>query len=204
MSDVKAVGFGAIVDEFTRVYNKKETLHYGTLISWELGGNDPLDGISIYETDEYYHFVTFGLSDLYEKTNEDEESGYGWEFTFKLKKYDGLDFEIESKSLAALLNQIARITFTKGVAFTPNEFIYTGQKDGIDSKQTSNITGFILINDPSVNTLNTPNGTVEFVELIGVTYDEIESVKDNQISVQELYEKLSNDLTDYSRKNNVI
>ena len=34
-------------------------------------GNDPLDGISIYDGGDFWHFVTFGFSDLYEKHPED-------------------------------------------------------------------------------------------------------------------------------------
>ncbi|CAH0435449.1 MULTISPECIES: suppressor of fused domain protein [Clostridium] len=53
----------------------------------EAWGIRPLDGISIYDAGEYYHFVTYGLSELYEKECEDKEySGYGFEFTLKLKK----------------------------------------------------------------------------------------------------------------------
>ena len=72
--------------------NQKEPKHYGTLISWRLGGNDPLDDISVYDGGDYWHFVTFGLSELYEKETDNADiSGYGMEFTFKLKKdtYEG-------------------------------------------------------------------------------------------------------------------
>ena len=70
--------------------------HYGTIISWRFGGNDPLDGINIYDGGDYYHFVTFGLSEIYEKESENKEySGFGFELTVKLKK-DGLDDEESS------------------------------------------------------------------------------------------------------------
>lgn len=54
---------------------------------YRLGGKDPLDGISVYDGGDYWHFVTYGLSELYDKeSNVKEISGYGMEFTFKLKK----------------------------------------------------------------------------------------------------------------------
>ena len=37
------------------------------IVYWELGGNEPLNGISVYDAGDYYHFVTYGLSELYEK-----------------------------------------------------------------------------------------------------------------------------------------
>lgn len=81
-------GWDAITEACERIYpEQKAPKHYGTIISWQLGGNDPLDGISIYEGEDYWHFVTYGLSELYEKESENKEiSGYGMEFTFKLKK----------------------------------------------------------------------------------------------------------------------
>ena len=95
---------------------------------------------------------------------------------------------------------VARITFTKNEIFQPFEFIYTGQTTGIDAKQKSNLTGFITIKDPTVETIDTLNGKVEFVEFIGVTNDELLALKDKKITVKELYEKLGADITNYNRK----
>ena len=87
-------GWRAIEDVCLKMYpGQNNPKHYGTIIPWSLGGNDPLDGISIYDGGEYYHFVTFGLSELYEKESKNKEySGYGFELTVKLKK-DGLEDE---------------------------------------------------------------------------------------------------------------
>ena len=58
---------------------QKQPLHYAALVKWRFGGNDPLDGISIYDGGSYWHFVTYGFSELYEKEEETPEiSGYGW------------------------------------------------------------------------------------------------------------------------------
>ena len=77
--EMKAEGWDAITSECERVYPaQKNPKHYGTLISWQLGGKDPLDGISIYDGGDYWHFVTYGLSELYEKESDDKDiSGYG-------------------------------------------------------------------------------------------------------------------------------
>ena len=85
--DTQAPGWDAIDKETKRVYpNQNNPKHYATLIKWKFGGPDPLDGISVYDAGDYWHFVTYGLSELYEKESEDKEwSGYGMEFTFKLR-----------------------------------------------------------------------------------------------------------------------
>lgn len=198
--EVGADGWLCIEKEFLRVYpGQTKPKHYGTLVKWRLGGNDPLDGISIYDGGDYWHFVTFGLSELYEKESENKEiSGYGYEMTLKLKKYKFEDEEAEIKNICGILQSIARITFNKGEIFLPSEFIYTGQQTGMDAKQKSNITGFITVADTSVNTIDTPNGRVEFLELIGMTDAELRTLSNKQ-SVMDIYSKLGSDLTDYRR-----
>lgn len=196
------VGFDAITKECERIYpNQKNPKHYGTLINYNLGGNDPLDGISIYDGGNYWHFVTYGLSELYEKKSEITEiSGYGMEFTFKLKKDNYQDEEKELKNICEILQKIAQITFEENEIFNEYEYLYTGQKEGIDSNALSNITGFITMPDNKFNELDTPNGKVKFIEFIGVTDNELKAIIDKKTSVKELYLKLNSDITDYNRK----
>lgn len=197
----QSLGWDAITKECERVYpNQKNPKQYGTLINWELGGNDPLDGISIYDGGNYWHFVTYGLSELYEKESDNREiSGYGMEFTFKLKKDNYENEETEIKGICGILQTIARITFTKGEKFSAYEYLYTGQTQGIDTKMLSNITGFITIPDRELKTIETPNGKVQFIEFIGVTNNELLALKNKEIDVKELYQKLNSDITDYNR-----
>lgn len=199
--DIPALGWKAITDEFERIYPDQENpKHYGTLIKWSLGGNDPLDGISIYDGGDYWHFVTYGMTELYEKKEENDGiSGFGYEMTFKLKKDNYPDEEGEVRCICGILQAIARITFQNGELFRPYEFLYTGQTTGIDACQKSNITGFICVPDPSVNTIETPNGKVEFLEFIGMTDAELRTLGSSQ-SVKDIYAKLGSDVTDYDRE----
>ena len=198
-------GWDAITAEFERIYpGQTDPKHYGTLISWQLGGNDPLDGISIYDGGDFWHFVTYGLSELYDKETEDAEwSGYGYEMTFKLEKASiaGADEEKELRCICGILQAIARITFQNGEIFQNNEYLYTGQTTGIDCGQKSNITGFICVYDPSVRTIQTPNGKVEFIELIGMTDAELQMLKarKGREAVAEIYQRLGTDVTSYRR-----
>lgn len=199
--DIKSEGWDAITKECERIYNnQKNPKHYAPLISWMLGGNDPLDGISIYDGGDYWHFVTYGLSELYEKeTNNKEISGFGMEFTFKLKKENYEDEETEIKCICNILQQIARITFTKGEIFKEYEYLYTGQTEGIDLNKESNIIGFITIPDVNFNSINTPNGKVDFIEFIGVTNAELVAIQNKELNVKTLYEKIGSDITNYNR-----
>lgn len=191
---INAQGWDAITKECERIYpNQTNPKHYGTLINWKLGGNDPLEGISIYDGGDYWHFVK-------KESNNQDISGYGMEFTLKLKKDNYEDEEAEIKCICGILQAIARITFTKGELFKAYEYLYTGQTTGIDTKMQSNITGFITIPDNNFNSINTPNGTVDFVEFIGVTNDELLAIMNKKLDVKTLYEKLDSDITSYNRK----
>lgn len=200
--EIKSPGWDAITELCDKVYPlQKNPKHYGTLVSWQFGGNDPLQGISIYDGGDYWHFITYGLSELYEKESDIKEiSGYGMEFTFKLKKDNYENEENEIKCICGILQSIARITFTKGELFNAFEYLYTGQTEGIDYNRKSNITGFITVPDDKFTEIDTPNGKVCFVELIGVTDNELKAIQNKQIKVKELYEKVGSDITNYNRK----
>ena len=196
-------GWNAINEAFAKVYpGQDDPKHYGTLIPWRLGGPDPLDGISVYDGGDCWHFVTFGLSELYEKESEDAEwSGYGMEFTMRLKKgcYNPEDEEDELRCICGNLQQIAKITFNSGELFNAWEWIYTGQKNGIDLRHASALTGFITVPDTLVQSIDTPNGHVDFVEFVGASDAELLKIQSKETTVRELYEKIG-DITDYNRK----
>ena len=194
-------GWDAITEVFANLYEEDAPKHYGVLVPWQFGGNDPLDGISVYDGGDYWHFVTYGLSELYEKESDNMEySGFGMEFTLKLKKNCCEDEESEIRCMCGILQSIARITFKSGEIFDTYEYLYTGQTEGMDSRQKSLITGFITIPDEMAGgEIDTPNGKVIFVEFIGVTDAELTKIKDKEMTVKELYDILGNDLTDYDR-----
>lgn len=201
IAEPSAMGWDAITAEFERIYpDQTNPKHYGTLIKWALGGKDPLDGISIYDGGDYWHFVTYGMTELYEKEEDNDEiSGFGYEMTFKLKKDNYADEEGELKCICGILQAIARITFNNSEIFQPFEFLYTGQTTGIDAYQKSNITGFICVPDTSVNTIDTPNGRVAFLTFIGMTDAELKTL-DTVQSVKDIYARLGSDITDYNRE----
>ncbi len=196
---LSAPGWDSITAVFGELYpGQEDPLHFSCLIPWELGGPDPLQGISVYDGGDYYHFVTYGLSDLYEKTGKDPiYSGYGYEFTLKLRKAGLEDEMVELCCIAGILQNLAKLTFENGEQFYTDEYIYTGQEVGFDVKQKSRLTGFITALDEA-GSIDTPNGKVDFVKLIGVTHAELQAIMDKKLSVPELAGKVG-DLTDYTR-----
>ena len=203
MADDEVVidGWKAIESAFLKRYAGQDNpKHYASLIKWCLGGPNPLDGISIYDGGDYWHFVTFGLTELYEKETTDPEwSGYGMEFTMRLKKGCYEDEESELRCVCGNFQNIAKITFEKGELFNSWEWVYTGQKNGIDFRQQSALTGFITVPDTLIPSIETPNGHVDFVEFVGATDAELLKIQSGETSVRELYGTIG-DITDYNRK----
>lgn len=70
----------------------------------------------------------------------------------------------------------------------------------MDYNRQSNITGFITVPDSKFHELDTPNGKVCFVEFVGATDSELKAIRNKEISVAELFEKIGSDITDYNRK----
>lgn len=206
---IDTAGFDAIERKFKKMYPKQNEVHFHAQVSSRLGGDDPLDGVSIFRGEGYYHFVTFGFSELYEKESEDMEySGYGFELTFKLKmseeqksrKKRELDIkDRELKNICSILQELAKYVFETGEIFQPNEYIWTGQKTGIDADKKSKITGFITTLDVAKE-IETPNGKVQFVELVGATDSELRAIDSGKLKVEELLKRLKTDVTDYRRK----
>lgn len=193
-------GWDAITEAFEKLYpGQEDPLHLAALIPWRLGGNDPLQGISVYDGGDFWHFVSYGLSELNEKESGDPEwSGYGFEFTLKLKKAGLKDEDAEIKTVCGIFQALARLTFQNGEIFQPNEYIYTGQTTGMDNRQQSALTGFITAWDEA-GEIMTPNGKVQFVKLIGATDAELKALHNKEITVKEIAEKIGSDLTDYTR-----
>ena len=198
--EIAAPGWDAITAAFDDIYPGQDSpLHFGCLIPWRLGGPDPLQGISVYDAGDCFHFVTYGLTDLYEKEGNDPNySGFGYEFTLKLRKAGLEDEMAEQRGIAGILQSLARMTFEKGEQFYPNEYIYTGQEAGMDTQGISKLTGFITAEDEA-GTIDTPNGKVDFIKLIGVTDAELKAIMAKTLHVQELAGRIG-DLTDYTRE----
>lgn len=193
-------GWDAITQAMLALYpDQTDPIHYAPVLSYRMGGNDPLDGISIYDGGSYYHFVTYGFSELYEKESQHAAySGLGFELTLKLKK-DGIrKRDKEYKNICGILQTLARMSFEDGDIFSPEEYIYTGQTTGIDADGNSQITGFLTMED-ALSTMDTPNGKVQFVQLVGATDAELKALVDGNTTVSALLEKLPDGLTDYTR-----
>src|SRR5215471_10821027 len=169
-----AVGWDAIAAVLDDLYPGQEPRHWGTLIKFMFGGPDPLDGISAYLHDDgnggrHWHYVSYGMTELYDKTSEDKEfSGWGFEFTFRLKAEPGRS-EPPQWPLD-LLQNLARYVFKTGNVFGPGHHFPLNGPIAVD--EDTLLHAALMSEDPQLGQLETPHGKVQFIQVVGATLDE--------------------------------
>lgn len=204
-------GMDAIENEVKRIHPLWENARYYTpKIAWESGGTEPLEQISIHKEEDYFHFITYGLTELYNKESKDQtKSGFGMELTFKLKTGEYKDQAEERReqfNIIKLLQNFAKYIIQENSKVEPYEDTYlvkgihSSKNTGIDIAGRSNIVAFITVPDKDLQSLDTPYGRVDFIVLIGITKKELEALRNRKITEKELYEKIGTDVTSYHRK----
>jgi suppressor of fused len=174
-SDPEAPGWDAIDSACRRLYGDQEPRHWAPILSAMLGGEDPLQGISAYVCDEprHWHFVTYGFSDLYDKESEDPEvSGFGFELTFRLARGEEAE---PSPWCVNFLQNLARYVFSSGNTFEPGHHLDLNGPIALDSP--TKVRAIVFIEDPQLGTIATHNGRVQFIQIVGITLDELQAIK---------------------------
>ncbi|GGN95932.1 suppressor of fused domain protein [Saccharibacillus kuerlensis] len=169
-------GWIAIDNSLSRLYAGIEPFHYGTLISYRLGGPDPLEGVSVYKREEpvpHWHYVTYGFTELHEKESKNAEySGFGFELTFRLV----CESEEEPPVWAInFLQNLARYVFNSGNVLHPGHHL--DANGPIESDRATPITAIALVEDPELESTVSPFGQFRFVQVVGITADELDLIK---------------------------
>src|SRR5262249_54453591 len=134
-------------------------------------GDGLIYGISAYRATDpvpHWHFVTYGFSELYAKESKDPAvSGWGFELTFRLTR--GPEETPPNWSINFLMNlgkyvRRSNNPFGAGNVMDLNGPIAWGTDTAIRA------IAFTL--DPQLETIDTPNGQVQFLQIVGLTLDE--------------------------------
>lgn len=170
--DDEAPGWNAINQALNRIYPRQEPKHYGTVVGYALGGQDPLPGISAYKRIApvpHWHFVTYGFSELFAKESEDAElSGYGFELTFRLADPD--DSAEPPGWVLNFLQNLARYVFQSGNVFHAGHYMNANGPIAADTHSAIRAIAFAA--DPELPAMDSENGRVEFLQVIGLTNEE--------------------------------
>jgi suppressor of fused len=170
-------GWDSIDEKLAQLYPGVEPIHYGTLIKWSLGGPDPLDGLSIFSNPgppEHWHYVSYGLTELYEKeTDSQEYSGFGFELTFRLAREAG---ETQPPTWPmALMQNLARYVFESGNVFDQGHRLPLNSPilQGSDTL----LCGAMFAIDPQLGQAESCHGRYSFLQIIGTTDDELDAAE---------------------------
>jgi suppressor of fused len=133
----------------------------------------PLHAVTVHALDDprHWHLVTYGLSELFEKESPDKGvSGWGFELTFRLARSGDNDGEAEWAS--DLLTNLAAYVWESGHDFAHGDHVDLRGPIKLDAKTA--ITAAAMITDPTLATVRGPFGRVEFLQVVGLTADELE------------------------------
>ena len=91
-SEDDAPGWDAITGALEKIYDPANERHYASRLHASLGGEDYLDGVSIFDSIKgtpHRHLVSFGMSELYydPQSSQDEFSGWGFEFSMRVAPF---------------------------------------------------------------------------------------------------------------------
>lgn len=217
-----ASGWLAIDKALEYFYPEGGERHYGTLVKYEFGGEDPLDGFNIYDNDEqafHRHIISYGMSDLYDnpEARENDLSKWGCEFTMRVIPYqgdgaaeaaNGRKVEHEPYWVMNLMQNLARYVFQTGNRFDAYHFVPTNSpiRTGSDTK----LVGIAFVPDARLESITTSNGQVQFLQLIGLTQKELDWLWQEPTTsrVKELIDKMRADnpmlLVDLERQKDYV
>ena len=172
-SDEPVPGWDAINAALAPIYGDVEPLHWGTIIRWRMGGPDPLDGTSAYRADgppPHWHFVSYGLSELYRKESDDpERSGWGIELTFRVRRAP--DDDQPPQWALGLLQNLARYVFETGNVLGVGDHMDLFGPIALEESTEIRAAAFVL--DPQLGRIDTPHGAVAFLQVVGPDHGRI-------------------------------
>ena len=198
----EAVGWNAIDAALEVLYPNQEPRHYGTIVKYMIGGEDPLDGVSIYDCEEqqfHRHLISYGMSELYfdPESAQADFSKWGFEFTCRIapvaddKNQNGANHE--PIWVINVMNNLARYVFDSGKWFEPYHFIPANGPVRLDTDTA--IVGIAFAPDPKLPEMDTPNGKVQFLQMVGLTQAELDWLwqEPKTYRCQELIDKMRED-----------
>jgi hypothetical protein len=207
--EVEAPGWAFIDAHLAKLYPGQLPHQYASQTAFEPQSLSPLPAIAVYEAPRarvagqwrpaHWHYVGYGLSELFEKLSDDPEiSGFGFELTLRVPKRDHED-----------------LPPTWGVRFLQALGRYVLlSRDGFDSGHRADLGGPLVpdlptqlsaiacVPDPTLGKVHGPFGSLLFLQVIGLHADELAEIvdMDRERVVMMLSELDPDGLTDLTRE----
>ena len=184
-SEDDAPGWDAIESALEKIYNPANERHYSSQLHASLGGEDYLAGISIFDSIKgapHRHLVSFGMSELYydPQSSQVEFSGWGFEFSMRVAPFaDDPGSESDDDTVVphepfwaiSLMQNLAKYVYNSKKWFEAYHFIPTNSPLRLNTD--TKLVGVAFAPDPVLGGIDTPNGRVEFLQMVGITQREL-------------------------------
>jgi len=187
--EATAPGMDAIHRAMVALHGPQEPKHWLLDSSMGLLGNR-LESASAYDAGGHWHLVTLGLSNLWkaEPDNASEVSGLGHEFTMRVRnpprsRWSRRQQPDPPEWAVRFLQRLGDLSL-QGSRFRPGETLDPGGP--ITGEATGDLVAVGFVDDPSLPLLDTPNGTVRFIQVFAMTAEELNLIRRGEIGPHSL------------------
>ncbi|HSM39657.1 MAG TPA: suppressor of fused domain protein, partial [Afifellaceae bacterium] len=156
-------------------------------------------------------YVSYGMSSLYydEESAGGEFSRWGFEFTFRLA-VAAEDMPASDKDVPLwpinVMQNLARYVFETQKWF--EQFHFIPANGPIKLESDTKMVAMLFCLDPELGSTETPHGKVDFLQMVGLTQDEIDALFAKTYRATALADALSRDnpllITDLARSANAL
>jgi len=170
-------GYAVIESALDRVYGEDACTVLHRPLTKGLGGPDVIDDFYVYKVDDpvpHWHFVTAGLTELDEKASNDPHlSGFGFEFSLRVRR--DAEEEHPPNWAANFLENIAKYVFDTGNPFGDGHTMNLNSPIALGTD--TEIRAMAMRVDPVLGKVDSPNGSFTFLQVVGLTLDELQAMK---------------------------
>lgn len=215
-------GWDAIASALGKIYDPANERHYASRLHASLGGEDYLDGVSIFDSVEgvpHRHLVSFGMSELYydPQSAQEEFSGWGFEFSMRVAPFaDDPNSDLGNGGVApnepfwviSVMQNLAKYVHTSKKWFEAYHFMPANSPIRLDTD--TKLVGVAFAPDPVLGGIDTPNGRVEFLQMVGITQRELDWLREDPTTqrVERLIDMMRKDnpllITDLKREKEYV
>ena len=170
----EAPGWDAITAAFDALYPGAKPAHVGYSPGLAFGSG--LQGCSAYRAADHWHYVTYGLTELWDKDPDAEPgiSGWGYEFTLRAP-LDEAD-EAPPRWPFVLLEQVAKTSNQHGTLYDVGHRIDIRQP--VTGEPGTALTALAITCDPRFpEPIASPNGSFDLLQIVGITAAELARMK---------------------------
>lgn len=177
---VQAPGWAAIDRAMATLYPGQVPHQFASQRAYDLEGSNPLPAIAAYEATQpdHWHLVSYGLSELFEKSSPDaEHSGYGYELTMRLPR--AADEDRPPGWVVEFMQTVGHYVLSGHGSLDSGHLIDLGGPlcSEPDTPPTA-LQGVICVPDPQLGKVDTVHGSILFLQLYGLTRDEFEPMEE--------------------------